>query len=107
MAAPKEIKMYLGKTLNLPHTFWGEDAKVCYPNDWKTGSQLVTLATYTPAKKDKAERLSFKADDGKMYDIVLKELQVAWRQKRFIEQGTSICYTFLVLDAVCAAAASS
>jgi hypothetical protein len=89
MAAPKQIKDYVGLVLQLPHTYWGADvAKQFYPNDWKSGSQEVKLERYVPATKSDAESLEFTADDGDTYKIVLVSLKTYWAQKRF--QGSPI-----------------
>jgi hypothetical protein len=102
MAAPKSIKDYLGKKLNLPHTYWGADAKAHYPDNWKTGSQLVTLSQYRKAQNGDEESLVFKADDDDEYLITLTSLKTYWARKLFLEQRTFVSVPLLAfLCCVC------
>lgn len=84
MAPPKHIKDFLNKTVHLPHSYWGKKvSQQYYPDDWKTGSQLVKLTKYHAAKGDDHESLSFMADDNDDYKIFLQSLKTYWVEKRF------------------------
>ena len=89
MAAPKSLQDYVGKELRLPHRWWGDViARKSYPDEWKTGYQLVTLGKFVPAKKGNVDSLQFVADDGEDYLIIEKELKQYWKEKRF--KGNSV-----------------
>ena len=97
MAAPKCIKDYIGKTLLLPHLFWGEaEARGSYPNDWGKGHAEVTLLENRPATRKEVERLTFKADDGQTYVIPEDLLKQYWNEKRFLGHLYTMYYTYVM-----------
>ena len=91
MAAPTEIKDYLGKKVHLPHSYWGKnDAKTYYPGEELNGSRCYTLIDYQPAEGDDSESLGFDVEKDDRYRIVLQSLRTYWREKRFDEQQEGI-----------------
>lgn len=84
MATLKDMKLYVGKNLRLPHTWWGDKvAKKFYPTDWQTGHSVVKLTGHVAKAKGKEECLTFAGEDGETYLIGKSDLDVFWREGRF------------------------